>query len=698
MDTILHAAGASRKIQRCIVHIGTEKTGTSSIQHFLANNYAALANEGVVYPRTITPAIGSQWDFVATVMDRPWRSNIGANLRIANETDAKRHREWLISTVDEELARYPEADTLLISSEHFHSRLKSPKVILRLKDFLRRWTDEFRIIVYFRRQDRVAVSRYSTQLKSGSVNPDVFPSNDKETLPYYYDYRQIYKNWVDVFGASAMVAGLFEREELIAGDLIDDFCQKAGLNPDGKQRPLKINMSLGNYGVELLHEFNKQWPRQVGSLQDRDRQRLVQQISKSYHGKSYPISRRQAQRFYARFDESNRQLAAQAFPDRQRPLFPDDFDAYPIQVLANKHKVARKVSRMMKEYDGSSVSLSKKIRRALCVDIPSLLSLRPRAKRQLPPLFLHVGLPKTATSTLRNTFFRRHTEIYCLNGCAGFYHIRGCCSEPLYQALAPLFWDRAAYPGAPRLRKQLLAQLGQVGDKVLLASWETLGNSRNAEFESMLLDSAAVFGDLRLIFTLRNPLTRMPSLYLQALKICGAGTEQHPSVPKGRLYLPFEDWLYRVAPDGHDYRFAFGDNLKCAVRHLGVERVGVFLFEDLLEDPEGFFQGMAEFLGIDPDEARKQESEHWNPALTAGQVAFLQRMDASASERGQWLALPREEREARLGRLRDEGGGEKYRVQLDDGQKDYIVRRSQAVHRWIAATFQLDLRRHGYPL
>lgn len=322
------------KVERCILHIGTEKTGTSSIQHFLSMNRLALMAEGVVYPRFTGMDGGSQWGFVAAVLRRPWRSNLGARLNIHNDADASRYRSALISAIEEEIMACKEAKALLISCEHFHSRLVNPKLICSLKDLLGRWTDSFRVIVYFRRQDRLAVSYYSTKLKSGVIDPLVFPPEKRLNLHYYYDYAQIFENWAHVFGGEAMAPGLFEQKDLLAGDLLSDFCAKAGLSMAGKKRPGRVNTSLNERGVDLLHRLNRRWPKTRANSRNLVRRSLVYLIKKKYCGKHYPVSREQALRFFERFRDSNERLAAQAFPNHQSPLFSDNFADYPTQVAS----------------------------------------------------------------------------------------------------------------------------------------------------------------------------------------------------------------------------------------------------------------------------------------------------------------------------------------------------------------------------
>lgn len=317
------------KADTCVIHIGTEKTGTSSLQHFLSKNRLAFKAEGVVYPSFTGANGGSQWGFFAALPREYWQAEFGARLGISDRGAAERYGEDLIKSIDHELASCPSPRTLVISSEHFHSRLQSSESIAALKRLVSRWSDNFRIIVYFRRQDRVALSHYSTKLKTGDRQVQIFPAAGPNDLPYYYDYARIYSNWACIFGASAMRPRLYARHELADGDLIKDFCRGAGLHHGGKLRPPRVNASLNEHGIALIHILNDLWPATPARKVQPLRHRLVSLISKHFSGQTYPVSRDEARRFYGQFRACNRQLASQAFPMRKTPLFPEDFSDYP---------------------------------------------------------------------------------------------------------------------------------------------------------------------------------------------------------------------------------------------------------------------------------------------------------------------------------------------------------------------------------
>lgn len=313
-----------KRFKRCVLHIGTEKTGTKMIQKFLARNRSALAREGVVYPRSTGEHGGSQGAFVVCVQNDPWASDIGVNLGIRSLADQTAYRDALTKSLHKEFKRKVKAEALIISSEHCHSRLTTIEEISRLKAFLETWVNSFEVVMYLRRQDRVSVSHYSTKLKVGHTEPDVLSYR-----PYYYDYDQIYDNWSFVFGAESVRVRLFERTELIGGDLLEDFCSICRLNIAGKEIPSPVNQSINQAGVDFLLELNRQLPRVVNDKRNEVRNQLALFIAKLCAGKSELCSREQAITFYQQFREGNERLRGKVFPDRNGPLFDEDFGDYP---------------------------------------------------------------------------------------------------------------------------------------------------------------------------------------------------------------------------------------------------------------------------------------------------------------------------------------------------------------------------------
>ncbi|MDN5850804.1 MAG: hypothetical protein L0H63_14400, partial [Nitrococcus sp.] len=186
-------------------------------------------------------------------------------------------------------------------------------------------------VLYLRRQDRVAMSLYSTKVKSGNPQPDVFESIKPGALPYYYDYGAIHRQWSQVFGTDALTARLFDCAELAGGDLLQDFAAASGISLDGKRLPDSENVSLSQEGVDFLLVVNRLLAHASDSNSDVLRQKIAHQVSLLCSGRPEGMSRAQARAFYEHFRESNERLREAVFPDRDRPLFDESFDDYPEQ-------------------------------------------------------------------------------------------------------------------------------------------------------------------------------------------------------------------------------------------------------------------------------------------------------------------------------------------------------------------------------
>lgn len=319
---------ASPRFKLCIVHIGTEKTGTTTIQRFLADNRRHLARDGVLYP-VAGGREGSQWGYAACALDQPWTTDLGREFGIDDAAGLAAFRTALQSALDDEAAAHPACDTLLISSEHLHSRVTTPEAIGRLKAFLEPYAQDFAVVLYVRRQDRMAVSRFSTALKVGFNNPRVFPRPRQTSLPYYFDFERIYHHWESVFGQPAMRVRIFEQNRFEGGELLMDFCAACGLDRGDKSIPARANESLDQAGLHFLREVNNQLPRMLGARVNPVRVGLAGVVSTVCAGSCTLATRSEALEFYAQFRPGNERLAAVVFGKEGQALFDEDFTDYP---------------------------------------------------------------------------------------------------------------------------------------------------------------------------------------------------------------------------------------------------------------------------------------------------------------------------------------------------------------------------------
>jgi hypothetical protein len=317
-------------LAECVLHIGCEKTGTSSIQRFLSVNRPRWKKEGVLYPVCGGSLYGgSQWGFAAVARDEPWTTDMGRYLGIASLEDQKVYSEKLREELVSEITKHRQIKRMIVSSEHFHSRLRSKAEISRLRDFFAPLCENFRIIMNFRRQDRVAVSLYATHLKSGNPSPQPFLPALELPETYYFRYDEVFQNWAEVFGSESIRPSIFGSSQPTTNSIFQDFCTMANLNLQGKILPDSQNASFSPAASRFLMEINKQWQDHSLGPEYFDRTLLIKELERLLPGKTFPFDRSTAIGFYQQFQETNQRLAAAAFPYNSVPIFDEDFSDYP---------------------------------------------------------------------------------------------------------------------------------------------------------------------------------------------------------------------------------------------------------------------------------------------------------------------------------------------------------------------------------
>jgi hypothetical protein len=316
---------------------------------------------------------------------------------------------------------------------------------------------------------------------------------------------------------------------------------------------------------------------------------------------------------------------------------------------------------------------------------------------------LHVGLPKTGTSTLQKTVFKSHPEIFYLGKNLETDIPRGCRSVEVHKLLDPLLWHPHGAPKAEVLHSLYKANvLDQVSDnQVVLASWEALGNGDKRKFEGLMSRVTSVTGSMKLMIGLRNPLTWVGSEYLQGVQ----GQYMRSSRGKHfkhRPFISFEIWLQNhTGRRGVEKWLSYAENVKSAISTLGRENVGIFLFEDLISNPEAYYLSIAEFLEIDKEQVLSLSREsHYNKRLLTAEVEHIQYIDSSSSLRRRWKTQDITERRRELQKYLKSTNANlsPAKVVLSKEWQQKISEGTRNGNQWLASELGLDLEKHDYPM
>jgi hypothetical protein len=248
-----------------LLHIGTEKTGTKTIQRFLAANRAALAGQGLCVPQTLGDP--NHRRLPAMACDDGYVDDYVRRLNLQDGVARRAAKDLWRASFTAEIARAAAAPQparrVIISSEHLQSRLSRPGEIERLHALLAPLFDRITVLVYLRDPLETAVSLYSTAVKNGEDQPGPRPPDH----PYYHNvvnHARTLQRWGAVFGQAALHPRLFGPAEFQGGGLLADFAVAACL-PDAPPGapyilPGPQNEALSALGTELLRRVNRRLP------------------------------------------------------------------------------------------------------------------------------------------------------------------------------------------------------------------------------------------------------------------------------------------------------------------------------------------------------------------------------------------------------------------------------------------------------
>ena len=213
---------------KLVIHAGVHRTGTTSLQRFLAKNREGLAARGVAYPGTEGNHQSLAWAL--------HRGQAGPH--------------GVLALVEE--AEVTGAEHVVLSGEDFaiHRELAWAERVAKEIDT--------RAVFYLRRQDHWVMSWYNQQVKwpfnaaKARMDPAAFLATIDDF--YWLDYARMLDRWVSVLGEDRVEVGVLERGQV--ANTVSDFLERVGIGREGlADDEERVNDSLPVHMLEVARHL-----------------------------------------------------------------------------------------------------------------------------------------------------------------------------------------------------------------------------------------------------------------------------------------------------------------------------------------------------------------------------------------------------------------------------------------------------------
>jgi len=248
-------------MNRCIVHIGTYKTGSTSIQHSLHGFgddrflYARLGD----YPNH---SLAMYSLFAAQPELHPIHMNDGVDAATVSDYIEKMRTDL------EQAISASKGRTLVISGEAISSIKRDG--LVKLRDYFRNRFDDLTLVGYVRAPARRMTSAFQQRVQAGAT--DHFDPDRQ-----YRSYKMTFDKFDEVFGRKRVKLWKFDVESFPERCAVQDFCARLGIDIPPK-RIVRLNESLPRHVVALLYTYGKMGPSGTTPMTVLERTRLLDRL------------------------------------------------------------------------------------------------------------------------------------------------------------------------------------------------------------------------------------------------------------------------------------------------------------------------------------------------------------------------------------------------------------------------------------
>ncbi len=243
-----------------MLHVGTVKTGSTSLQAYFAEHQQALAEAGWCY----LPAVGrpDRRDLAAAcIAINDQRDELLRSLRLVEPQQRLAFRQQVKAELEAQLKAVPDGLGVILSSEHFHLSLQRTGEIQTLQQLLLELGLEVQqVVIYLREPVALIESLFSTMVRSGDQRP--LPADPADPfVALICDHSASLQRWRAVFGEAVVVPRAFPPRS--SGSLSADFLQLLGSAPAAGWPPeprRQRNRGLNPRALNLLAWLNRHCP------------------------------------------------------------------------------------------------------------------------------------------------------------------------------------------------------------------------------------------------------------------------------------------------------------------------------------------------------------------------------------------------------------------------------------------------------
>tara|TARA_B100001093_G_scaffold363533_1_gene348285 strand:+ start:455 stop:1528 length:1074 start_codon:yes stop_codon:yes gene_type:complete len=243
-------------MKEVVLHIGTQKTGTTSIQKCFKINRKLLASKNIFSPKTLDIGNGHHRWITAISNNEKYVDAFIANQQFKTTDDRRKKIEQKTNEFIKEV-KDGENGKWIISCEHAQSELKTKEEIQRLKNILEKLFEKITIILYIRKPISSTISMWSTDIKYGARYSEM-PDPTKPFFENIVNHKKTLEKWISIFSKKQILVRRFQSKDFRNGSLIEDFFYAAGIEfKKDYVMPEKENQSLSFLGIKSLGYINE---------------------------------------------------------------------------------------------------------------------------------------------------------------------------------------------------------------------------------------------------------------------------------------------------------------------------------------------------------------------------------------------------------------------------------------------------------